>query len=63
MAWIYLPVTTPISLLSIATWYLYRIDKQTHEHNLATAREGEALAEVSLETQTPAAPLAPHLAG
>ena len=63
MAWIYLPVTTTISLLSIATWYLYRIDKQTHEHNLATVGEGQALAEASLDTGAPAAPLAPHLAG
>ena len=63
MAWIYLPVTSTISVLSIATWYLYRIDKQTHEHNLATAQEGQALAEISLETQASAAPLAPNLAG
>jgi Na+/melibiose symporter-like transporter len=39
LAWIYMPVTAGLSLLSIATWFFYRIDKAKHDANLAAVRD------------------------
>jgi len=47
--WVYLPSATSVSLISVLIWLLYRIDQQTHEKNLATLREAEALAETGRE--------------
>lgn len=55
MAWVYLPVTSTLSFISIATWMLYRIDKTAHERNLATLAEAQGLAETGLELQEEAA--------
>jgi Na+/melibiose symporter-like transporter len=51
LVWVYLPVTTTISVLSILTWMLYRIDQATHERNLAAVGEAQAVAEAQLEAQ------------
>lgn len=48
LAWIYIPTTMMISLLSISTWSFYRIDKAGFER----ARASIAAAEVRLETDT-----------
>ena len=42
--WVYLPSMTSVSIGSVLIWLLYRIDQQTHERNLATLREAEAVA-------------------
>jgi Na+/melibiose symporter-like transporter len=55
MVWVYLPVTTTISSLSIAAWLLYRIDQKAHERNLATVREAQAQAEGASEAEPEAA--------
>lgn len=47
--WVYLPATTVLSLGSIMVWMFYRIDQATHERNLATVREAQALAEIHAE--------------
>jgi Na+/melibiose symporter-like transporter len=39
LAWIYMPTTAGLSLLSIATWFFYRIDKAKHDANLAAVRD------------------------
>ncbi|HEY5070938.1 MAG TPA: MFS transporter [Caulobacteraceae bacterium] len=44
LALIYLPVTAGLSVVSIAMLGLYRIDRSTHERNLATLREAAAVA-------------------
>ncbi|WP_297697222.1 MFS transporter [Phenylobacterium sp.] len=49
LVWVYLPVTTTLSFLSISAWLLYRIDQAAHERNLATVREAEAVAEAARE--------------
>lgn len=53
--WVYLPVTTVLSLASVLTWLLYRIDQATHERNLAAVREARladlALAEAKAEQE------------
>jgi hypothetical protein len=49
LGWTYLPLTCTLSLVSVATWGFYRINRETHERNLATLREAGALA-------TPTAP-------
>lgn len=46
---IYLPLTATISTLSISTWAFYRIDQKTHERNLATVAEAQAMADKALE--------------
>lgn len=45
LMWVYLPSTISLSVLSILTWMLYRIDQQTHERNLATVAAAAAAAE------------------
>ena len=55
--WVYLPATTSVSIISILIWLLYRIDEQTHEKNLATVREAEAVAARAAEAGGEAAPL------
>jgi Na+/melibiose symporter-like transporter len=55
MAWVYLPVTSTLSFVSIATWMLYRIDKAAHDRNLAILA-GQAQAEVQLERAGEGAP-------
>ena len=49
MAWVYLPITSILSFLSIAVWGFYRIDKATHERNLATVAEAQAASEIAAE--------------
>jgi Na+/melibiose symporter-like transporter len=49
LAWVYLPATTTVSLLSILTWTLYRIDQKTHEANLAAVRAAQEAAALSEE--------------
>jgi hypothetical protein len=55
MAWVYLPVTSTLSFVSIATWMLYRIDKAAHDRNLAILA-GQAQAEIRLERAGEGAP-------
>ena len=55
LAWVYLPVTTSLSVLSISAWLFYRIDQKTHERNLATVREAAAGAEAAIEAEPEAA--------
>jgi len=58
LVWVYLPATTTVSLASILTWMLYRIDQRTHEANLAAVRatqEGAALSEEAAEAAGEAA--------
>jgi Na+/melibiose symporter-like transporter len=38
VAWVYLPATVLISLVSISIWSLYRIDQTSHERNLERLR-------------------------
>ncbi|MDE2487342.1 MAG: MFS transporter [Alphaproteobacteria bacterium] len=56
MAWVYLPVTSTLSFVSIAIWMLYRIDKNAHERNLASIAEAQGMAEAALERAEEAAP-------
>jgi Na+/melibiose symporter-like transporter len=49
LVWVYLPAATSLSVGSILVWLLYRIDQKTHEANLASLRETEALAEAGAE--------------
>lgn len=49
LMWVYLPSTVSLSVLSILTWMLYRIDQQTHERNLATVAAAAAAAEAQGE--------------
>jgi Na+/melibiose symporter-like transporter len=44
LGWTYLPLTCALSVASVATWGFYRIDRQTHERNLAALRDADALA-------------------
>ncbi|WP_309644414.1 MFS transporter [Phenylobacterium sp.] len=39
LAYIYVPITVTLSLLSIATWRFYRIDASAHEANLAALQD------------------------
>jgi GPH family glycoside/pentoside/hexuronide:cation symporter len=55
LAWVYLPATTTVSVLSILTWTLYRIDQKTHEANLAAVREAQAISEAAAEATGEAA--------
>jgi GPH family glycoside/pentoside/hexuronide:cation symporter len=48
---LYLPVTAGMSALSVAVLALYRIDRQTHENNLATLAQAAALAERGEEAE------------
>ncbi|MFC3071096.1 MFS transporter [Phenylobacterium soli] len=62
LAWVYLPATTSVSVLSICTWLLYRIDEKTHQANLASVREAQqavavAQAESRAEAEGEAAPI------
>ena len=50
MAWLYVPITSTLSFLSISTWMLYRIDRKAHEANLA-AVQAQALADAGVEAQ------------
>jgi Na+/melibiose symporter-like transporter len=45
LMWVYLPSTLVLSLASILTWLLYRIDQQTHERNLAMVAAAAAVTE------------------
>lgn len=49
LGWIYLPISVFLSLASISCWWLYRIDKATHERNLASIREAAASADELIE--------------
>jgi glycoside/pentoside/hexuronide:cation symporter, GPH family len=51
LAWLYVPITATVSSLSIAVWFFYRIDKTTHDRNLASIRQAQALAEARLEAR------------
>ena len=57
LMWVYLPSTFALSLLSILTWLLYRIDQQTHERNLATVAAAAAAAEAAAEQLGEATPV------
>lgn len=46
---VYVPLTAGTTLLSVATWSLFRIDKAAHDRNLATVRQATALAEQRIE--------------
>jgi Na+/melibiose symporter-like transporter len=50
LVWIYLPITTTLSVLSISAWSLYRIDKDAHARNVAAIRQAEALADHAAES-------------
>jgi len=52
LAWIYIPATMMISILSISTWSFYRIDKASFERARANILEATAQAETRLETDT-----------
>jgi glycoside/pentoside/hexuronide:cation symporter, GPH family len=56
LAWIYIPATMTISILSISTWSFYRIDKAGFERARATIAESTAAAEARLERDTNAPP-------
>ncbi|MDB5495507.1 MAG: Sugar transporter, partial [Phenylobacterium sp.] len=56
LMWVYLPSTFVLSVASILTWMLYRIDQQTHERNLATVAAAAAAAALA-EAQGEAAPI------
>jgi Na+/melibiose symporter-like transporter len=62
MAWVYLPITSTLSFLSIAAWGFYQIDKASHERHLATVAEAEAQSEIAAET-APDAVAASRIAG
>jgi len=62
MAWVYLPVTSGLSFLSIAVWFFYRIDKAAHDRHLATVAEAQAASEIAAEAE-PDAVAAARLAG
>jgi Na+/melibiose symporter-like transporter len=51
MAWLYVPITSTLSFVSITTWMLYRIDQKKHEANLAGVREAQARADAAAEAQ------------
>jgi GPH family glycoside/pentoside/hexuronide:cation symporter len=53
LAWIYVPITTGLSSLSIFCWRFYRIDAATHERNLASIAESLATAETFAEVGAP----------
>ena len=57
LMWLYLPSTVALSVASILTWMLYRIDQQTHERNLATVAAAAAAAEARTEVLGEAAPI------
>jgi hypothetical protein len=57
LMWLYLPSTVALSMASILTWLLYRIDQQTHERNLATVAAAAAAAEARTEALGEAAPI------
>lgn len=50
--WVYLPSIFSVTVASALIWLLYRIDQATHERNLATVREAQALAEAGREAVT-----------
>ena len=52
---LYLPIATGMSALSLVVLSFYRIDKETHERNLATLAEAAALAEAVEEHEGRAA--------
>jgi Na+/melibiose symporter-like transporter len=45
LMWLYLPSTAALSVASILTWMLYRIDQKTHERNLEMVRAAQAAQE------------------
>lgn len=49
LAWIYLPLTSGMSILSVLTWVFYRIDAGAHERNLRAGAEATALLEAAVE--------------
>ena len=53
MSLLYLPFATGMKALSVLVLGLYRIDKSTHEHNLATLAEAAATAESAIEEARP----------
>lgn len=55
LAYIYVPVTSGLSILSIACWRFYRIDASTHARNLAEIGAA-ANAERFIETETSPSP-------
>lgn len=52
LAWIYIPATMTISILSISTWSFYRIDKAGFERAQASIQEAAANTEMRIETDT-----------
>ena len=50
-----MPATALLSVASIASLYLYKIDRDSHERNLETLAQGAAQAEILAEAldQTP----------
>ena len=64
LALIFLPVYAGMVALSLFVLFFYRIDKATHERNLATMREAAAIAETGILMEaeagvTPSGPIAP----
>ena len=55
MSLLYLPFATGMKVLSVAVLLFYRIDKDTHERNLATLADAAAVGEVAdIEEARPA---------
>jgi Na+/melibiose symporter-like transporter len=50
LTWIYLPLTSGMSTLSILVWCLYRIGPDQHAANLIAGREATATLEAALDT-------------
>jgi len=53
MSLYFLPFATGMKALSVLVLAFYRIDKSTHEHNLATLAEAAATAEAAIEEARP----------
>jgi GPH family glycoside/pentoside/hexuronide:cation symporter len=58
LGWVYIPVVTILVVLSASCWAFFRIEKSDHDQNLATIREGLALAERDAELRSEPAPAA-----
>jgi Na+/melibiose symporter-like transporter len=61
LAFLSLPTSTILSLISTAVLFMYRIDKATHERNLQSLSDAAGLAEARIEQS--AAPLTAPFAG
>ncbi|HWE99096.1 MAG TPA: MFS transporter, partial [Caulobacteraceae bacterium] len=47
LATLYLPITVTLNVIAISLLGLYRIDRRTHEENLATLRQAASMAEMA----------------